>query len=421
MTWDKSNGFVMPPKHRRSSRSCAGIYSRCVLGPLGALSLLWLSTVVPNSRQSFVLIFADSKEAPGPSEAGPSERSSSAAPAAPAGAIGPLVDAEAKRQDVARMLRVYDGIEAGFASGGLDVGAVAEAGKLFGGVMPPSALPGAPLPQPFSLNYSAWAEPLPEGAVRLVVVPVFELDIAKTVQQVSDAVAALLPPGTQLFANAPGDYHCTLFHLSHLYDPRPDTGTAAGGAAAMRLEPRERPQVTPEAYQREWQHVQRLLAATPPPTLEIDRVVMAPTGTLLLTWTNLDGRVTSFRRAMAREFPGASDRQAVIIHTTVLRVMTPRQLPAAAAGAVRAECARWTRKLRGTRVTPSSFWYVNEVQFSTIRGERMRFPLAGGGGGKGGGGGRKEVSRRALALESGRRPLAAAEAEAAAAAAAAAA
>ncbi|KIZ03842.1 hypothetical protein MNEG_4120 [Monoraphidium neglectum] len=59
-----------------------------------------------------------------------------------------------------------------------------------------------------------------------------------------------------------------------------------------------------------------------------------------------------------------------------MRVLTARQLPRAAAEAIRSECERWTQKLRGTRATPLAFWYVNEAQFSTVQGERMRFSLA---------------------------------------------
>mgnify|MGYP001811151797 CR=1 FL=1 len=36
-------------------------------------------------------------------------------------------------------------------------------------------------------------------------------------------------------------------------------------------------------------------------------------------------------------------------------------------------------QLRGTRITLEAFWYVREYQFSTILGERMRFPLMAGG------------------------------------------
>lgn len=66
---------------------------------------------------------------------------------------------------------------------------------------------------------------------------------AHTPSQINASIAALLPPGTQIFANAASDYHCTLYHLSHLYDPRPVTDSAAAAAAVATLEPHERPQV----------------------------------------------------------------------------------------------------------------------------------------------------------------------------------
>jgi hypothetical protein len=78
---------------------------------------------------------------------------------------------------------------------------------------------------------------------------------------------------------------------------------------------------------------------------QLDRVVLAPTGTLLVTWRNPDGRIAAFRSRMAAEFPGASDRQAAIIHTTLLRVVTAERLGEETVEAVARACDEWTREV----------------------------------------------------------------------------
>jgi hypothetical protein len=74
--------------------------------------------------------------------------------------------------------------------------------------------------------------------------------------------------------------------------------------------------------------------------------VLAPTGTLLMTWVDPSDGISAFRQAMAREFPGASDRQAVIIHTTLMRVLTAAPLPRGAVRAIDEACEEWSRKVR---------------------------------------------------------------------------
>jgi hypothetical protein len=78
---------------------------------------------------------------------------------------------------------------------------------------------------------------------------------------------------------------------------------------------------------------------------QLERVVLAPTGTLLITWVDPADGISSFRRSMARAFPGASDRQASIVHTTVLRVLTAAQLPRPVVDAIDRTCEEWTRKV----------------------------------------------------------------------------
>ena len=336
-------------------------------------------------------------------------------------------DDPAKAQaEAQRLAAAYDGMARAFRQSGLDVEAVRSAARLFGGLdeapaggaqhqqqqngkqqqgqqadkqqQPNKQQPGKQQQQPFPLNYTSWREPLPPGAVRLVVVPIAEARaFAATARTIATSVARLLPPGTAVFENSPGDYHVTLFHLSHLFDPRPDTATAAAAAAATAAAPHARPAPATAAVAAEVARARALAASTRAPVLELDRVALAPTGSLLLLWRSPDGAVPRFRARMRAAFPGASARQATIVHTTLLRVLSARPLARAAVEAVDAECRRWTDKLRGTRVTPEALWFVSEYQFSTIRGERTRLPLlppesGSGGGGSGGGSGTRPSS-----------------------------
>lgn len=176
----------------------------------------------------------------------------------------------------------------------------------------------------------------------------------------------------QYFCNARTNYHCTVFHTSHPTDTRPDPFHSSGGLPANPGPPHTRPGPSKELLDAETQAVTRVVKASKPPHLVLDRVVMANSGTLLITWVDPSGHVAEMRQRMRTTFPGACAKQASIIHTSLLRLLSDEQLSGETVKAVAELCARWTQKLRGKVLVPSATWWVDEHEFSTIVGDRVR-------------------------------------------------
>jgi hypothetical protein len=90
------------------------------------------------------------------------------------------------------------------------------------------------------------------------------------------------------------------------------------------------------------------LFATPPPdAYQLHSVVLAKSGTLLLTWADPHGSVTELRRRLRANFPGASSKQPVIVHSSLWRIVGPAGAPLgeAAVRALSDEAQRWTDKV----------------------------------------------------------------------------
>lgn len=88
-------------------------------------------------------------------------------------------------------------------------------------------------------------------------------------------------PLPQVFCNARANYHVTVFHTSYPSDQRPSPLLPGGGAAAAGDAPRS---PTAEELSAEADAVARIVSETACARLVLDRVVMATSGTLLLTW-----------------------------------------------------------------------------------------------------------------------------------------
>ncbi|EFJ45201.1 hypothetical protein VOLCADRAFT_106011 [Volvox carteri f. nagariensis] len=303
-------------------------------------------------------------------------------------------DAGPVTQEAKDWAALYDRMADEFASGDLNPKAIEPLKSWFHGVEDPEETP-------WPKKYTELEPPLQFGAVRLLVVP---LDDSPVVLRIAASVTAdvmrLLPDGTKVFANARGNYHCTVFHTSQPTDPRPDPTRPDGGTDPT-LEPSRRRLPTDAEWRRELEIVRQLVAATPQPLLrppQLERVVQASTGVLLLTWTEVgQGAVVSdLRRRLREAFPGASTKQtlprsthnkvrtppknslsptkifvkATIIHSSLLRIVSSRPLGPAAVDAVSEACRHWTAKLRGTLYTPRTLWFIREMEFSTIEGDR---------------------------------------------------
>ena len=112
--------------------------------------------------------------------------------------------------------------------------------------------------------------------------------------------------------------------------------------------------------------------------VQVHSIVFAASGTLLLCSTDPSGTLNGIRAKLREAFPGRPTKQTSIAHTTLLRVLTPQQLPAEASAAIQGICRKYTANLRGTKISVDRLWYVIEEVFSTIEGPQEDCPLQAG-------------------------------------------
>jgi hypothetical protein len=116
-------------------------------------------------------------------------------------------------------------------------------------------------------------------------------------------------------------------------------------------------------------------------TLEVDRIVQTNTGALLLFFRDPHGDFARVREGLSRAFPGAPASQAAGLSCTLLRAFpdSARCLVDRSSGRafadVKAACARWTARVRGTRIRIHKAWFVREERYSSIDGARRSFPI----------------------------------------------
>lgn len=226
---------------------------------------------------------------------------------------------------------------------------------------------------------SAWPKKydLPQHAVRIVMAPVGEEPNLTT--KASGAVRKImkiLPLGMQVFINPAKHYHCTVFHLSRPEEVRTDPFLEYAQAPPDGM-PRR---ATDQVLQREIQALKRLGEEVPTLELEVDRVVLAPSGVLLMLFQDVTettgDAVDRLRDTLRSAFPGAPIRQPkTVIHCTLMRLLTPVQLPRATREHIDAACQSITKELRGLRVRLPQLEYVYEEEFSTVNGPKFRIPL----------------------------------------------
>jgi hypothetical protein len=149
----------------------------------------------------------------------------------------------------------------------------------------------------------------------------------------------------------------------------PDGGTDASLPAHKRAGP------TATDLALELRAMQQLVASTAAPTLLFERVLLATSGTLLMTWVDPQETVEKMRTAIWKRFPGSCKKQPNIIHTSLARVASPGQLTPELRKQVDALCCSWTERLRGQQLSCSNAWFVFEQEFSTIQGDKHVLPF----------------------------------------------
>jgi hypothetical protein len=72
---------------------------------------------------------------------------------------------------------------------------------------------------------------------------------------------------------------------------------------------------------------------------------------------------------------GGPTWQPNIIHTSLLRILTPVNLDDYTRQLIADKCHEWTTRLQGRSWTPKHMWMVYETEFTTIAGERNVVPF----------------------------------------------
>lgn len=90
------------------------------------------------------------------------------------------------------------------------------------------------------------------------------------------------------------------------------------------------------------------------PTPQVERVLLARSGVLLLTWRDASGGAAALRGALRAALPGCAAKQPEIIHSSLLRVLSDTQLDAATIDEIAAETDAWTHKVGRPR--PGGPW-----------------------------------------------------------------
>ena len=85
-------------------------------------------------------------------------------------------------------------------------------------------------------------------------------------------------------------------------------------------------------------------------------MLLADSGTLLVCLLDPNDSLANLRQDLRTAFPGAPTRQTQIIHVSVLRVLTARQLSVDDRQRVQAVCDDYTQKLQGLQVTATELW-----------------------------------------------------------------
>ena len=226
---------------------------------------------------------------------------------------------------------------------------------------------------------SAWPKKyaLPEHAVRILMAPVGgEPNLTTQATCAVRKIMKILPLGMQVFINPAKSYHCTIFHLS-----RPEEVRTNPFLEYKQVPPDGTPRrATDQVLQEEIQALQQLGKYVPTLVLEVERVILAPSGVLLMLFqdvTEASGDVVDrLRSTLRKAFPGAPIRQTkTVIHCTLMRLLTPVQLPLATREQIDAVCQSITQEVRGLRVRLPQLEFVYEEEFSTVNGPRFGISL----------------------------------------------
>ncbi|CAL5222478.1 g4850 [Coccomyxa viridis] len=274
--------------------------------------------------------------------------------------------ATVEEQDLERVLKQYDKIAASFAESGLDLEAIAE-------VRPRYAI----------TDKGTWPhtmgnlpEPLPDGSSRLCVLPLSHSPgHVAAISDIVKSIRDLLPPRTDVFCNPAELLHITLFHCSHPHDPRPQSLNRDESFTIAKQPPSQRRAPTRAEIDAEIALMPKILGDRAVDPVKVVSIQMAGSGVLLMLSADYSGSIHGIRSRFQACVPGCPTKQTNIVHSSLMRILTPEQLSLATRQAIQQRCQDWTEHMRGTQLNLPEAWYIVEEDYANIRGKTYGFDV----------------------------------------------
>lgn len=275
---------------------------------------------------------------------------------------------EDAQRDPEKLKQFYDSMEDRFLEEGLNLGAIEAQSLYFNVSREKGGKNQQRRVQP--LSYTQFVPvPLPPKAVRLCVAfmddPSLSDDIYKAACDIFDRG---LPPDHFYHESRQSHYHTTLFMTSRPDDMRPDPWSI--DACMQHVGP------SVDVIAKEIQMMKDIVGTVSQQIiLEVYKILLADSGTLLLCLLDTSDRIHGIRKAFRESFPGAPSKQSTIYHMSLGRIVTPKQFSPEQRQHIQSLCSTWSERLRGRRCLLEELHHVIEEQFTTVEGERTALPL----------------------------------------------
>ena len=280
--------------------------------------------------------------------------------------------------DPTRIAKIYDSMAERFLTSGLNVDAIRAQAQYY------STHPTTEDPMP--LKYSDFPTPLPEESVRLCLV-FFQKAHPELARHVSTAAKDII----QVLENHAGStkfkchltkeshYHVTLFMTSQPHALRPDPFNHEHYELDMTtIEDISSMGPTEEVLTREIETMREVASTVPAPTLQVHRILLADSGTLLLCLIEKspEASIYRIRKRFRERFPGAPPKQSTIYHASLGRITTPEQIPPTVREEIHKLCDSWSQCLQQYEFKVPTVHHVRELQFTTVEGPSIALPFA---------------------------------------------
>ena len=281
--------------------------------------------------------------------------------------------------DPKRIAKIYDSMAERFLTSGLNVDAIRAQAQYY------STHPTTEAPMP--LKYSDFPTPLPEESVRLCLVFFQKAhpELARHVSTAAKDIMQVLEKGSsgstkfKCHLTKESHYHVTLFMTSQPHALRPDPFNHEHYELDMTtIEDISCMGPTEEVLAREIETMREVASTVPAPTLQVHRILLADSGTLLLCLIEKSPQASiySIRKRFRERFPGAPPKQSTIYHASLGRIITPEQIPHTKREEIHTLCESWSQCLQQYEFKVPTVHHVRELQFTTVEGPSIALPFA---------------------------------------------